>query len=214
MTRIPRDTTPHRNDDAFRESCRGRPRRLRICLVALSLAWVAAGAILRAQQHRPSEYQIKAVYLFNFGKFIRWPVSESQANRGSFSICVLGQDPFGESLDSTIAGEAIDGKSLVAKRAAKLEDAAGCRILYISASESNQLNRILGALTGTPVLTVSDIPEFTTHGGMIQFVVKENKVRFEVNLSAAEKSGLVLNSQLLKVATAVRRDSGSGGHNP
>jgi hypothetical protein len=204
----------HGSSSGVRVSRCGRSQRLRIFLMASSLAWAAAATIVSAQQEKPSEYQIKAVYLFNFGKFVRWPVVGLPAEGGAFSICVLGQDPFGERLDSTIAGEAIDGRRLVAKRASKLEDVAGCRILYISASESNQLKKILGALTGTPTLTVSDIPDFTTSGGMIQFVVKENKVRFEVNLAAAEKSGLVLSSQLLKVATTVRKDSRGGDHNP
>jgi len=186
----------------------------RIYLLILAAGWFMVPPSLRAQEGKPSEYQIKAVYLYNFGKFIQWPKTEVSNSPGSFFICVLGQDPFGVNLDSTIAGESLEGKNLVARRISKLEELPVCRILFISASESSQLKKILAVLEGTPVLTVSDMPEFTLRGGMIQFVLRENKVRFEVNLTAAEKSGLVFSSQLLKVATEVRKIPPPGARNP
>jgi hypothetical protein len=122
-----------------------------------------------------------------------------------FTICVLGEDPFGATLDKTIAGESINGKKVAIKRIAKPQDALGCRILFISSREESRLKGILATLAKTSVLTVSDIPQFTRRGGMIQFVVEANKVRFEVNLATAEKASLALSSQLLKVALNVRR---------
>lgn len=154
------------------------------------------------QQGKPSEYQVKAVYLYNFGKFVQWPATQP-AN--TFTICVLGQDPFGKILDDTITGETIDGQRLMAKRIDQVENAAGCRILFISALEENRVINILEALQSKPVLTVSDMADFCDRGGMIQFVFDSNKVRFRVNLAPADKSGLMLSSQLLKVATSVRR---------
>lgn len=156
-----------------------------------------------AQQSRPEEYQVKAVYLYNFGRFVEWPAVSS--TNVPFTICILGHDPFGAVLDDTLSGEAIGNLKLVAKRISNLRDAASCRILFISSSESARTREILAHLEKSPVLTVSDTPGFTTSGGMIQFVLKENKVRFEVNLASAEKAGLSFSSQLLKVATDIRK---------
>jgi hypothetical protein len=124
---------------------------------------------------------------------------------------VIGRDPFGAVLDSTLAGETIDGKSMAVKRIRAAKDAVGCRILFVSASEEPQLSQILEVIGRSGVLTVSDLPGFTARGGMIQFVSQENRVRFEVNLTAAEQANLKLSSELLKVATAVRKTGRPGG---
>jgi len=166
--------------------------------------------VLQAQQPRVSEYHLKAVYLYNFGRFVQWPPNATAAKGDSFSICVLGQDPFGPSLDSTIAGETLDGKPLAVKRISTLRDAAERRILFISSTEEKHLKEILTALDDSGVLTVSDMPGFTRRGGMIQFVLEGDKVRFEINLASAESARLVLSSELLKVAASVKRNSGSG----
>jgi hypothetical protein len=176
--------------------------------VAVACAVIAA-PILYAQQSNPTEYEVKAAYLYNFGKFVEWP-AKARAAEDSFTICVLGQDPFGTTFDTTIAGESINGKKVVIKRVAKPQEALGCRILFISSSEESRLKEIVATLDKASVLTVSDIPQFTLHGGMIQFVVEANKVRFEVNLTIAQRSGLILSSQLLKVAISVRRSPRAG----
>lgn len=178
--------------------------------MALAVAWVLVGAsCLHAQQSNPTEYQVKAAYLYNFGKFVEWPAKVTAAS-DFFSICVLGEDPFGSTFDATIAGESINGKKVVVKRIAKSQDAVSCRILFISSSEESRLKEILAALDDTSVLTVSDISQFTRRGGMIRFVMEANRVRFEVNLTTAEHAGLTLSSQLLKVAISVRRSSQAG----
>ena len=149
------------------------------------------------------EYAVKAAYLYDFGKFVAWPAKVAASD--DFPICVLGQDPFGPTFDATIAGETINGKKVVVNRITKPQDALSCRILFISASEESQLKEILATLDKTSVLTVSDISQFTRRGGMIQFVIDANRVRFEVNVTAAERVGLTLSSQLLKVAINVRK---------
>lgn len=156
-----------------------------------------------AQQPKVSESQVKATYLYNFTRFVQWPATAAQAD--SFFICVIGQDPFGLSLDTILKGETIDGKALVARRVETVQDAINCRVLYVSASEESHLKEILAGLDKTGVLTVSDIPQFSQRGGMIQFVEVANKIRFEVNLTNTQEAGLTLSSELLKVAVAVRR---------
>jgi hypothetical protein len=165
---------------------------------------------LRAQQPKASEFEVKAAYLYNFGRFVQWSPAAASAKGSSFPICVFGQDPFGAILDTILSGESIDGKAVVAKRVSKAQDALDCRVLYISASEDSHLKEILAGLDKAGVLTVSDIPQFSQRGGMIQFVVVANKIRFEVNLTSAQDAGLTLSSDLLKVAVAVRRSQQSG----
>lgn len=162
---------------------------------------------VEAQVGRPTEYQVKAAYLFNFGRFVKWPETSGSV-RGTFAICVIGSDPFGSVLDSTVSGEHLDGKKVVVKRIASPSDALSCQILYISNSEEAKWSSIASTLGRAPVLTVSDISGFTEHQGMVQFIVSNDRVRFQVNLSAAQKAGLSMSSELLKVATSVKGQPG------
>ena len=173
-------------------------------LLAAGIASALLGpSCLHAQRSNPGEYEVKAAYIYDFGKFVAWPAKVAPAD--DFPICVLGEDPFGATFDATIAGETINGKKVVVNRIAKPQEAVSCRILFISGSEESQLKEILAALAKASVLTVSDISQFTRRGGMIQFVIDANRVRFEVNVTTAERAGLTLSSQLLKVAINVRR---------
>jgi YfiR/HmsC-like len=183
-----------------------RHRSFESTLVVLPILWALIGTPILHAQSSPTEYQVKAAYLYNFGKFVEWPINAT-ASEGSFNICVLGQDPFGPTLAATITGESIKGKNVLLKRIPRVQDAVGCHILFISSSEEVRLKEILAALDKTSVLTVSDMPQFTRRGGMIQFVMEANKVRFEVSLTSAERTGLTLSSQLLKVAISVRGNS-------
>ena len=150
---------------------------------------------------RPSEYQVEAAYLYNFGKFVVWPSPDRSS--GDFDVCILGSDPFGSTLDQTISNATINGKKVAARRIGKAQDATGCRIVFLAASEAGRLSSDLGVLNKMGALTVSDLPRFLDRGGMIQFVIEGDKVRFAVNLSATQQAGLTLSSELLKVAIRV-----------
>jgi hypothetical protein len=173
---------------------------------ALIIVYIFGGLLASAAQTpKPTEYQVKAAYLYNFGKFVNWPKA-ANGDPGNFVICVFGQDPFGSLLDSTVAGESVSGKPVDVERIAKRQDADRCRIIFISASEQARVRDILTDFAQLNALTVSDMPSFTSRGGMIQFVVRDDRVRFEVNLTAADRAGISLSSELLKVAAAVRKD--------
>ena len=159
-----------------------------------------------AQQVRPTEQQVKAAYLFNFGKFVRWP-SDHALRSDSLEMCVLGKDPFGELLDSTVAGESIEGRKINVRRLVHLQDSAPCNILFVSSSEEGQLAPILKVARQNGTLTVSDIPNFAERGGIIGFVMQQGRIRFAVNREAAEQSRLTLSSELLKVASQVIANS-------
>lgn len=200
--------------------CRASVARWRLLLTALFLGSFVFALLANAQQPK-LEYQVKVVYLYNFAKFVEWPpTANPTANQTAnlttnptvnkddlFQICVLGRDPFGPYLDSILTGETIQNRRPAARRIANSREAANCRILFISNSETTRIKQILNSVDKSGVLTVSDARGFTADGGMIQFVLTDNKVRFEVNLTAAERNGLTLSSQLLKVATQVTRES-------
>lgn len=186
------------------------PARLVPRLTYIAIACALFASTLCGQQTKPTEYQVKAVYLYNFGRFVDWSATLPAARIDSFSVCVIGHDPFGPALDSTLAGELIDQRKVVARRISRSQDAANCQILFISSSEDGRLKDILSLLDKLKVLTVSDMPHFSERGGMIQFVLEKDKIRFEVNLSNTERAGLNLSSELLKVAVAVKRNSPPG----
>ncbi|HWD97546.1 MAG TPA: YfiR family protein [Bryobacteraceae bacterium] len=169
----------------------------------LVLAAIYGRAGLYADSPRPTEYQVKAAYLANFAKFVEWPPG-AVTDSNPIPICVVGQDPFGPVLDATVSGESVDRHPLVARRIGSMSDVDGCRIVFVSSSEA-MAGAVLAAAERAPILTVSDVPGFLKQGGMIEFVLDANRVRFEINLAAARAAGLNLSSELLRVATAVRR---------
>jgi len=171
-------------------------------VAALAGTLALAGAALSAQP-KASEYSVKAAYLYNFGRFAQW--NGKVGADDTYPICVLGRDPFGPLLDNAVVGGTIDGRKVVVRRLAQTKDASGCRIVYVSGSEEAQLAQTLASLGPSHVLTVSDLPEFTRRGGMIQFVADAERVRFEVNVASAEDAGIAFSAELLKVAVVVRR---------
>ena len=173
-------------------------RRCSAAIVALCMIAAIAHA-----QNRVSEYAVKAAYLFNFGKFVRFSPSDAVNNRHGFDICIVGEDPFGRTLDELTANEQLDGKPVRVVRLKTPAEARGCAIAYISASEGGRIGTDLDALRGQPVLTVSDAAGFLQRGGMIQFLTLENHVRFAVNLDAVRGAQLGLSSELIRVATTV-----------
>jgi len=172
-----------------------------ICFLAVLSVLLVANTSL-AQEVHPTEAQVEAAYLYNFGKFVTWP-DHRPGDSGSFEICVLGRDPFGKVLDATVTGEKINDKKIVTRRISRVQEAQGCNILFISTSDESRLPAILPAARAMNLLTVSDMPNFANHGGAIGLVLQQDRVRFEVNRTAAEDAHLTLSSQLLKVASKV-----------
>lgn len=173
-----------------------RPWSILLCL----FLGFPTGATVQAQP--VSEYDVEAAYLYNFGKFVHWP--DSVKKQPSFDICILGENPFGGTLDKLISHDHIDGKPIRKRVIGRTAEATGCAIIYISDSEAGNLRHILAALAGEDGLLVSNLPDFVQQGGMIQFVLQGDRVRFEVNLHPALRSHLVLSSELLKVAVSVK----------
>ena len=150
-----------------------------------------------------SEYELKAAFLFNFAKFVDWPPNALDKAAG-VSVCVLGDDPFGELLDRTLAGKSVHERPLVVRRHDDLAATGDCHILFVSAAEERRLARV--APPQAPVLTVGETDGFVRRGGIIAFAMDDSRLRFEINADAADRAGLRISSQLLKLATRVVHD--------
>jgi hypothetical protein len=166
-------------------------------------SFLALVAATGSPQGKPSESDIKAAYLFNFGKFIRLPANAPSAQSRTFDICLFGQDPLNGILAGITAGERINDRPVRVVRTKGASEDRSCAIAYIGASEEDHIESHLSDLAAGETLTVSDAPHFLARGGMIQFVVVENHVRFAVNLDAIKRTHLVLSSELLRVAASV-----------
>jgi hypothetical protein len=168
------------------------------------LLLISMGGQLALAQSVPfREYQVKAVFLFNFAQFVEWPSTTFPDAQSPVVIGVLGKDPFEGSLEETVRGEKVNGRAFVVEHYTRVEDVKTCQILFISRSENAQLDRILAALRGRSVLTVSDVERFATQGGMIRFITERNKVRLRINLDSAKAAKLTLSSKLLRPADIV-----------
>jgi hypothetical protein len=166
--------------------------RLVFCFVAVAVAAQSA-----------SEYQVKAAFLFNFAKFVEWPSDAFLNTDAPLEICVLGQDPFGRDFEQVIIEKTVNGHRLEIAHPEGVPQARACQILFIVASEKQKVRDILQGLAGASVLTVGDAPGFAKMGGVINFVLDENRVRFEINVKAAERAHLKLSARLLTVAKLI-----------
>lgn len=176
------------------DSC--RKAKLGFCL-SLLLTLVSS----QAQEAQPSEYQLKAAFLFHFAKFVEWPPTAFETGTSPMVIGVLGQNPFGADLEQTIRNKTINNHGFVIKEFRSAAEATNCHVLFISSSESERLSEIVEQLHGTSVLTVSETARFIEAGGMINFVPEGNKIRFQINNEAAKRAKLKISSKLLSLAT-------------
>lgn len=180
-----------------------RPLIRSTTLLLLSLLLLCATTAHAEDQ--TSEYKVKAAYLYNFTKFVSWPDTTLPGDTQTINICVLGKNPFGSLLepithmktqDRTITIETIEDIRALEKKS--------CQILFISASEQGVAAELLRKTGKMPILTVSDMDGFAQHDGIIGFVVKEGKIRLEINLRAARKVGLTISAKLLEIATIIQ----------
>jgi hypothetical protein len=191
--------------------------RTRLARRPAALGWLGllagislALARLASAEDVSLEYKVKAAFLYNFAKFIEWP-AEDAGSVGPLTIAVLGEDPFGSALAQLVQGNTIRNRALVLKHYTDAHGLEPCHILFISASEERHLSQILDRLRNAPVLTVSEVPRFTQMGGIIHFGLEQNKVRFEINLDAAQRAQLKISSKLLQSARIYREATGSVG---
>lgn len=163
------------------------------------------GSLSASGQASMSEYQLKALFLLNFVKYVDWPEDVASGTTAPIVIGVLGQDKFNDSLTQVVEGKTINGHTIIIKHFSADDDLSRCAILFISSSEDPRLSEILEKTNTLPILTVGEDESFWEKGGIINFTLEEDKIHIEVNLNAAQKVKLQISSKLLSVAATVKK---------
>lgn len=176
-----------------------------LCWLAV---WILGAVPAYAAPTSPSSSDVEAAYLYNFGKFVRWSGARTT---GPVQICIAGKDPFGATLPEIVKDEHIDGRPIAIRHLAAPPEGHSCAILFVNTPDPLQQKQYLAAVAGEQTLTVSDRPGFLEDGGVIEFLLVEDRVRFAINMDAAERDHLSLNSELVKVAVRVTGKLPGGG---
>jgi hypothetical protein len=170
----------------------------RSVILLLLLALLGGVASVPAVAQTPNEYRVKAAFILNFTRFIEWP-SDGYSDGGALVVGIVGDDPFGGSLDQ-LNGTSVNGHRIVIRRLKAGDYLKACQILFVSSSERNRLGKILESVRGGSVLTIGELSQFNQAGGIIKFVIQDNKVRFEINSGAASQARLRVSSKLLALS--------------
>jgi hypothetical protein len=172
------------------------------------IAFLALAATLgsaRAQAPVADEYPVKAAFLFNFAKFVEWPSDAFKGNDDPFAICVMGQNPFGGALEEIVRDKTVANRGFVVRGVSSAQQASKCQIVFVTASERKRFHSLLEELKGHSVLTVGEAEDFTANGGVINFKLKDARVRIEIDTGAAERAKLRISSKLLSLAEITRK---------
>jgi hypothetical protein len=203
----PARSQPDSNDESRRVfiACPGRKTVVAIfsfCSLTALLWMLAIGLDWRVfAQDQPSEYQIKAAFLFNFAKFVEWPPDAFKETNSPIVIGVLGENVFGNSLAATIRDKTVNDRHFEFKTFNSPAEATNCHILFVSPRLKESLPNVVAGLHNASVLTVGETDDFIKAGGMVNFLIEDNKIRFQINDDAAKKAGLKISSKLLALAT-------------
>lgn len=179
--------------------------RWMVLAAMVSSAGAASAWPVAAQTGQLTEYQIKAAFLFNFAKFVEWPDAVFADAHAPIVLGVLGDDPFNSDLSHIVAGQSVRGRTISIRKLRFGDDLRQCQVLFVSASERPHIVQILASLQGFSVLTVADIEGFAGAGGVLQFVIEEERVRFIVNRDAASRAKLRIHANLLALARLINR---------
>lgn len=176
-------------------------RSLVLAAIVLPLLFAAGhtGAQEPGAVHAPEN--VKAAFLYHFATYVNWP--EDATSDDVFRIAVLGADPVADELEEFLPGRTLNGLPMEVRRLGAIEDLGGDEVLYIGPGENRHLEELLDAVRSRPVLVVTDAPDGLPQGATINFRIVDNRVRFEISLRAAQRSGLELSSRLLSAAMSV-----------
>jgi YfiR/HmsC-like len=186
----------------MRERGIGAARLVGVILLSALVARPASPSAADAAQS--PEYLIKAAYLYNFAMFVEWPSDAFARTDSPIVIGVVGSDPFGKALDSTVQNKRINKRPLIVERLHWNQDLKRCHILFVSASETARIAELAERLNGRSVLIVGDTPDLASRGATINFAIEDNRVRFEINVRSARRARLNVSSKLLNLARVVR----------
>ncbi|PYX78527.1 MAG: DUF4154 domain-containing protein [Acidobacteria bacterium] len=193
-------------------------RRLRSMVAILAMLTASAAPDARSQDtSASSEYLIKAGFIYNFANLVQWPAATFPQPDSPIVIAILGQDHFGTTLDRVLQGKKVNGRPFLIKRLKSVPELLKSvaelkeyQILFISSSEMPRLAEAIQIVKGIPVLTIGETPGFAKNGGMINLILEDNRVRFEVNVEAAKEADLNISSRLLALARIVPQAPADG----
>lgn len=173
-------------------------------LASAALVWVLIGRPLSAQsQPAAVENNLKAVFLFNFTKYVSWPAMKiGERSPAELKICVTANDSFFATLKNAVQGEQVDGRSLLPTVLDGLDEARTCQILFVGNAQTPDGRDWLASVRNAQVLTVAE--GALTDETVIAFVRDDNRIRFDINRAAAARHGLNVSSKLLRLARQVR----------
>lgn len=171
-------------------------------LVVLSAAVLSLATVGAAGAAGSLEAPVKATYLYKFVPFVEWPAAAFTSPTQPVVLCVLSDDRFGAVLDQAVRGQKIGARSIAVRRLTRAEKATGCHVLYLSAPRAPAAAATLQSAHGAPVLTVTDQADGA--GGIVNFVLRDNRVRFTIDSRAAAEHGLTISSKLLSLALDAR----------
>jgi hypothetical protein len=177
-------------------------KKMIILAVSLALVFSALPGVMPVPSNgaTPQEYQVKAIYISNMAKFTHWPADTLAGSGDEFRLYIMGEYRFGSSF-APLVGQIVHDRPLSVLKLENWEDIpSDCRILFLGISDKEEMNRVLEKVEGKPILTISDEDGFTTAGGMIELFTSGKKIRFRINQTAAENTGLKISSKLLKLA--------------
>ena len=174
-------------------------------LVGLVCLWLAGGWCVAADgKGVVSEYEVKAALIYNFTKFTDWPASAFASANSPIVVGIAGDDPFQGLLEKTLSGETIKNHPIQVRRMTGLNDLFACHILFVSRSEKNQMAAIIAEASHRPILTISEVDGFGQLGGILNFVMVDKSIRFEINAGAAQQADLKISSKLLNLPKAIK----------
>lgn len=183
-------------------------RQLLLLVLVAAFSLFAGPKLARGQARTLTEYEVKAGFLFNFLKFVEWPQETFAEPASPITIGIVGKDPYGSILDQVLQGKVVRGRPLLLKRFAGADDIRFCHVLLVGTSDSEEEALALRTIGRWHALTIGDTERFAQQGGIIGFRMEETVVRFDINVEAADRAGLRIDSRLLSLARLVKTNTG------
>lgn len=188
------------------------PRSAAMRADGLSRAWrgvLLAGLVtgllpaLPSLASAESEAQVKAAFLFNFARYVEWPPAAFEGETATIRLCVIGESEFQQVVSETVSGRSVGRRPVVVDKVEGLDAAEACHLLFVDDGVLVPASAVADRLGGHAIFTISDQPGFAAGGGVANFILVDQKIRFEINPSAARRAGLKISSSLLRLAKLV-----------
>jgi len=205
VTNRRRERQDGKSDGGWHFLARFDSRRVRRASFLIMACWLFLNGSARApsQDADTVEYPVKLAFLYNFTKFVEWPASSFRDAGAPLALCIVGEDPFSSELESELRSRTVRSRPVSIIRLRSTDNLSTCHIVFIPVMEKHQAARIVRGLKESSTLTVGEFAGFAAQGGIINFVVEGNRLRFEVNTFNAERAGLKISSKLLNLAEIV-----------